>query len=198
MGHKTLENLVKAKLKKTDKIETLDLKGLQINVVERGDDASIVLRRNRKKEIKDLVEKCRLTRNQLENVKTIDLSYNNIEIFNFEILKELASLESLDLSHNLIEDIVLFEDFSSQPSEIFKELKVLKLYENKIKSFDNFDLKYFKNLQELRIDYANFEKLDDYKNFATNKHSSYKVNIYLLYLKKNQVKATMQTNIYHS
>ena len=93
------------------------------------------------------VEVCTLTFDELSSVKVLRLSYNNIEKFDFKILKQLSSLEKLDLSHNKLSEIQNQENTSPTLLELY-------LHKNNIKQMEIYgNLKYFQNLQVLRIDF---------------------------------------------
>ena len=205
MSRRTLEHLIKDKLKQPANGE-LDLKGLKIEYVEYFQN-DIELRRKVQKEKKDLQketviedgkqkkvtklkeETCVLTKNELENVRILNLSHNNIQIFNFGILKDLPSIEILNLSHNKLSRIKNHENVPINLVELL-------LDNNKLKCIDkNNDASLFSLFPKLqRLDMSHNLINDDV--FANNINTPFKL-LTTLKLNGNKIKDFKNLDLCH-
>ena len=199
MSHKTLEDLIKDKLNKLANGENLDLRGLKIESVKYFHNG-IELRRKvqkEKNELKTRIEKvpklkeetCVLTKNELENVRIINLSHNNIQIFNFGILKDLPSIEILNLSHNKLRRI-------KNEENVTLNLVELLLDNNKLKCIDkNNDVSLFSLFPKLeRLDMSHNLINDDI--FAENFKTPFKL-LTTLKLNGNKIKNFKDLDLSH-
>jgi Leucine-rich repeat (LRR) protein len=118
---------------------------------------------------------CTLTFDELSSVKVLRLSYNNIEKFDFEILKQLSSLEKLDLSHNKLSEIQNQENTSPTLLELY-------LNKNNIRQIEAYEgLKHFQKLQVLGIDYEIFKDPNDFDKLDSIIGEEYVVNVKIKY-----------------